>query len=424
VKRVLLVAYYFPPQPRAGALRLKYLAEHLAEFGWQPTVLTVDYPGDPGVPCRVVRTRQIGLHETAAGGGTTSAAVSIPPRRSPLERFVREAVKSVVQFPDPMVGWLPGAWAKAHELDREERYDAVISSSPQPSAHIVAWSLAGRSRKPWIADYRDLWAGPDGPYFSRKMGRARLAISYALERRLLRRAAAITATSPGHAKALAQYFARPDVEMIPNAADPAIWSGMDDSPPARFVLCHTGTFYETFRTPDVLLRAIARLRSAGRPAGQMAVLEAYGENPHLALVPARQLGIADSVNVFGVVPREEALRAQRRAAVLVLLLNTAGELDPIEAENPGSKILEYVGAGRPILALGSPDNAMAGFLRDTGLGLYASDEAGCAEAIEALYERFTSGAFGPLPGKGWSPPTPSDLAANFARVLDRVASMR
>jgi hypothetical protein len=421
VKKVLLVAYFFPPQPKAGALRVRYLAEHLHEFGWEPTVLTVEYPGDPDVPCRVVRAPQIGLRH-AAPSASAQPAMKVPPRRSRFVRFVREAAKSVLQFPDPMVGWLPGAMSAAHRLVKEEAFDAVLSTSPPPVDHIVGRSVARSRRIPWIADYRDLWAGPYGPYFARKMGRMRLALSYALEKSLLRHASAITAPSSGHADALAEFFHRPDVRLIPNAADPSIWDSIPDVPPKRFVLCHTGTFYETFRTPDVVLRAIARLRRDNRPAGAAATLEAYGENPHLAIVPARELGIEDAVTTFGVVPRGEALEAQRRAAVLVLLLNTTGEIDPIEDANPGSKILEYVNAGRPILALGSPENAMAQFMPKTGLGYYASDEASCADAIEKLYERFQAGRYGPPSPGGWTPPTPRDLAREFASLLDEVSS--
>jgi glycosyltransferase involved in cell wall biosynthesis len=419
MKRVLLVAYFFPPQPKAGALRLKYLADNLAAFGWQPTVLTVEYPGDPGVSGRVVRTRQLGVRTDTAN---QPGVVTVPKRRSPAMRFVREAVKSVIFFPDQMVGWLPTALPAAHRLAREEKFDAVLSSAPPPVDHIVAHSVAQRHKIPWIADYRDLWAGPYGPYFSRKMGRTRLALSYALERHLLKKAAAITAPSEGHARALAEYFQRADVELIPNAADPHAWESIADAPPASFTLCHTGTFYETFRTPDVLLGAIKLLRDRNRPAGAAARLLAYGENPHLALEPARKLGIEDAVTAFGVVERERSLRAQREAAVLVLLLNTTGERDSIEASNPGSKILEYVGARRPILALGSADNAMAPFLGSTGLGYFASDEAGCAQAIESLYERFVGGEFGPPSSNGWTPPTPRDLAGRFAQVLDRVTA--
>jgi hypothetical protein len=79
-RRVLLVSPHFPPDTNAASHRVRLLAPHLAGFGWEPTVLTVDpvdYEGriDPALAAlvpdsvRVVRcrawnhrwTRRIGL---------------------------------------------------------------------------------------------------------------------------------------------------------------------------------------------------------------------------------------------------------------------------------------------------------------------------------------------------------------------------
>ena len=66
--KVLMVSPHFPPDTSAGTHRVRLLAPHVAKFGWEPTVVTVDprdYESrlDPGlaelVPkeLRVVRSR-------------------------------------------------------------------------------------------------------------------------------------------------------------------------------------------------------------------------------------------------------------------------------------------------------------------------------------------------------------------------------
>jgi len=45
MKRVLLIAYAYPPCTEIGALRPAGLAKYLPRFGWEPTVLTVKLPG-------------------------------------------------------------------------------------------------------------------------------------------------------------------------------------------------------------------------------------------------------------------------------------------------------------------------------------------------------------------------------------------
>ena len=40
MKRVLLIAYAYPPCSEIGAIRPAGLAKYLPRFGWEPTVLT------------------------------------------------------------------------------------------------------------------------------------------------------------------------------------------------------------------------------------------------------------------------------------------------------------------------------------------------------------------------------------------------
>ena len=414
----MLIAYYFPPQPKAGALRPSYLATHLPAFGWEPTVLTVEFPGDPQLPCRVVKARQIGR-----SAKLEFASVDVPARcRPPFEERLRELARSVVYFPDDAVGWFWPARAAALRLIAEERFDAVISTAPPPSAHFVARAVSDAQRIPWIADYRDLWSGPPGPYFDREFGPVRRAVSYAAERWLLKHAAALTAPTEAHRGALAEYFARPDAVLVPNAADMSVWERIDAPPPATFRICYAGKLYPRLRTPDVAFEALAMLRSTGDPAGAATRFDFYGEDPDIVIESAERFGVRDAVTVHGEVERLAALRAMRSSAVLLLLLNTAGDLDHIEIANPGSKILEYAGARRPILAIGSKGNAVEGVMQASGLGVYTVDSATCAAAIAAMHKRFLSGAIEPEVKPDWHPPTPRDLAGGFAAVLDRVTA--
>lgn len=421
MRKVLLVAYYFPPQPKAGALRPSYLARHLSEFGWEPTVLTVDVPGDPPADVRVVRVPEFG--KRIANPAKPRPPSSQARRKSPIERLLRDAVKAVAHFPDDKIGWLLAARRRALKLTATERFDAVLSTLPPPSAHFVAREVAVRRALPWLADYRDLWAGPRSPYFEREFGELRRRVYYACERWLLSRADALTAASGGHGKALAEYFRRSDVEVIPNACDLSAWDGVADTPPARFSFCYTGKLYPKLRTPDVLFAAVARLRAERDPAGTALNFDFYGEDPDMVIETAARYQIADAVTVHGEVSRAEALRAQRAAAVLVLLLDISGE-DSIEVNNPGSKVLEYAGARRPILALGSSRNTIAPLMRSTGLGPFVCTEAECAQAIRELYAAYRAGNFEPVLSADWHPPSPRDVARQFAVVLDRIAQTR
>ena len=422
MKRVLFITYWFPPQPAAGASRTGYIAKHLKEFGWEPTVLTREYPGSKNADVDVEMVAEPGWVHPVVRSDTAPA---IPRRRRhAAEQRARDIIKCFVRIPDDYGAWMPAAVARAFALARTKKFDAVLSSAPPPNVHFIARAVASRYRLPWIADYRDLWAGPYGPHFSRYYGPTRLKIFYSMEKWLLRCASHITATTKGHAQALAENFARHDVETIANASDPTLWDSIEDARPDDFRICYTGQLYPRLRTPDVLFSAIAKLRELNDPAGLAARMDFFGNAPDLTLESAARHGISDAVHAHGLVDKQTALRALKKAAVLLLLLNMADEPDPIESANPGSKIFEYAGAGRRILALGSPQNVVDRVLQETSLGFFASDREGCMTAIQRLYEFYLKGDIVP-PGRSsdWFT-SPQDLARRFAALLDLSVSRR
>jgi glycosyltransferase involved in cell wall biosynthesis len=415
--RVLIVAYYYPPQPRAGSLRPSYLAGHLAEFGWDPTVLTVAF----GAHSHATQPNvfPVGQVFSTARLSPEGAPIAISRRRSRVEQLARDVAKGVLYFPDDASSWFIPAVLKGAALGREYKTDVVLSTAPPITGHFVARSIARKLGVPWIADYRDLWCGPSTPYFNLYRGKVRRALGYPLERWLLRSAAAITTPTDAHRQGLVDAFGRTDAVVIPNACDLEVWKSIPDVRPTEFGLCYTGAIHDGLRTPDTLFEAIAYLRRAGHPAGVSARAHFFGSNAQFVADAAARYGISDAVTSHGEVDRAIAMEAQRRAAVLVWLLQTEGP-ESLEAGNVGSKIFEYIGARRPVLAIGSRDGAGFRLLERLGIGLGAIDVPTCAEALSRLYVDFAAGRIEPTLAPDWSPFTPQNLARDFASVLDRI----
>jgi hypothetical protein len=423
MKRVLLVAYYFPPQPKAGSLRASYLARHLPDFGWEPTVLTTSYPGQNHIECRQIATPDWGpdaAEKTVSSANPDGVHAQAQQRRSRGATSLRNFIKSIVYFPDNHVGWLPKAAAKARSLMRDFKFSAVLSTAPPFTAHFVARIAVAGTRVPWFADYRDLWSGPPGTDYLHGAGPLRQRLEFAVERRLIGRATRITAPSQSQTDALTHNFGRQAV-FIPNAADMSAWESVPDGPPQSFTICYTGKLWPSLRMPDGVFSAAARLRSAGEAAGTAIRFAFFGEDRDLVMECALRHGVADIVSAHGEVDRLSALRAQRSAAALLLLLDTSERADAIQVGNPGSKIFEYAGARRPILAYGHMNTVVDEMLTKSGLGVFARDEASCMACIRILYDRYRAGTFAPEVNPEWQPPSPRDLAQRFAELMDEEA---
>jgi hypothetical protein len=111
------------------------------------------------------------------------------------------------------------------------------------------------------------------------------------------------------------------------------------------------------------------------------------------------------------------MRAQRSAAALLIFLN----MDPATGQEMGSKVLEYLGARRPIIAFGPPNSVMRDFIRRNRLGWFASNVEEAQDALRCAYGRFAAGTY-ELTIDSRAFPSATDLARAFAERLDAVTN--
>src|SRR4029453_18090134 len=182
MKHLLFITYHFPPELATGAIRPTKFCRFLPEFGWVPTVLSVDTrqyaatdPAGPPPSIRILRTgtrpspRQLLLRarETYRGvrkfeGPRLPMEQVHQTRVAPEEhgwrgRLRREAL-ALLTVLDDEVGWTPSAFRAASRLVKDERFDAIITSGPPHSTHFVGLLLKRRFKIPWVADLRDPWS--------------------------------------------------------------------------------------------------------------------------------------------------------------------------------------------------------------------------------------------------------------------------
>ena len=118
----------------------------------------------------------------------------------------------------------------------------------------------------------------------------------------------------------------------------------------------------------------------------------------------------------GQIERTEALRLQRRADVLLLLLwNDVGE-----AGVYSGKLFEYLFARRPILMLGWPHGVAAQLIESRGAGVVLNDPAAIADQLRTwLAEAASSGGIRPLPNSVTTGLTRDEQNSKFARIIER-----
>jgi len=329
MKRVLIIGYFFPPTSNMGSHRLHRLVRHLAEFGWEPVLLTA--PDAQAVPDIEIH-RVAGVDLTAlwrrfkkpTTGGTAGQSVT-----TSLNRWV--------MIPDKYFPWIGPATRAGCAL---KNISAIYSTSDPLSDHLVAQRISERTGIPYVAEFRDLWLG--SPYFARAHPTPFHRAWHArLERRVVRNAVAIVGLSRGISDYFATTYQKP-TRTIYNCFDPAEYRPTPVAP--GFTVVYAGALYSS-RTPEPFLAGFAQFLKT-HPTARFSIV---GGSPDLDL-PAMivRQGVTGAVDLVGRVAHAEAL--QRMQAATVLLAVQSSE-DSIHV--PG-KLFEYIGARRPILAVSRP----------------------------------------------------------------------
>lgn len=336
LKKLLLITYHFPPSAASGAFRLLGFARHLPAFGWQPIVVA-----PPSLPWEPV-------DPDLAGQVPDDALVRHVPYPVGIPRLIRKFAQHAV--------WLPRAWSACRRVIAEERPDAILTSGPPHCVHALGHYLKRSTGLPWLADFRDPWisGGEHRPMSLTE----RWALSR--ERRVFANADLVLANAPNACRMFQQAHvkSRDKIMTLTNGFDPRPGPAYDVSrSPACVRLVHAGEIYAG-RDPAPLLEALAR-RSADGPQHVLTVL---GRSDALDLPRlAQERGWADFVQIEGQRPYDETLDALAAADILVLF-DSPGRRVGVPA-----KLYEYLGAGRPILALAEPDGDTAAILRLSGV---------------------------------------------------------
>lgn len=413
-KRVLIVAYHFPPvRVSSGIQRTLKFCTYLRDYGWNPLVLTItpsayEITNDDQlkeIPDDVIVKRAFGLD--------TARHLSI------AGKYIHRMAQ-----PDRWISWWPaGVWTGMHMIQRY-RPAAIISTFPIATAHRIGLSLQRRSGLPWLADFRDSMTEPDYP---------RDPLTWKIHRRLEESvvehcAKAVFTTEPTRQMYAERYPAYDEEKwgVIENGYDEENFAdaeaGIDPTPlgaPGQVTLLHSGVLYPKERDPRPFFAALATLKRDGSICARrlQVILRATGSDS-LYQPMLTDLGIADIVRLEPVVAYRDALREMLRADALLLFQGSV-----CNHQIP-AKIYEYYRAGRPILALVDPDGISARMLHDADVpdiaDITSTDEIAkrLRDLLAALAQGRRSGVSREIAARN----SRKSRSAELARLLNQITA--
>ncbi|GIW56725.1 MAG: hypothetical protein KatS3mg082_3129 [Nitrospiraceae bacterium] len=394
MRRVLILGSDFLPSTYPPALRIRNFVRYLPEFGWQPTVLTVD-------PRHYEWRVDLTMSDLMPLGVEVVRTPALP------VRLTRK-----VGIGDLGIRSLWPHWREVSRLCADGRVDLVFIPVP-PYVPMVLGRLAHTGfGVPYVVDYIDPWVTDYYFKLPRKQRPPKWALAYAVSRLLepvaLRRVAHLTGVSRGTTdlvKSRYPWLADVGATEIPYGGEPSdfellrrrprrnvvfdpsdgrlhltsVGRGGPDLVPALTALLR-GLRLVIERSPDISARVRVHF------VGTTYAVNSRGAGPYQVLPLARRMGVDGWVHEHPQrIPYLDALQIMLDSHALLALGSEEGYYT-------ASKIFPYVLSRRPVLAVFHEASSVVDILRESGAGEVVTFRAGNspeekAEEIAARLER-------------------------------------
>lgn len=388
---VLIISYHYPPDLAVGAIRAAKFAKYLPEYDITPVILTVkekyydhlddkksiqsSHKGDVYRTWRIPNFRDVYLYfksqlkkNTSAekvhineGAKDASEDVIAQNKETIVERFKRYFNSVIVWLPDDKTGWIIPAVIRGLFLVYSKKIDAIYTTGPPHSVHIIGLLLKVLTGRRWVSDFRDPWIVDDKPLFVRS------TLSDKLERWLVKsvvdKSDTVISVTPEMTNWFQQHFLG-----VAKSKFVTIYNGYDSKEYDKYLtlkkhekitFTYAGSFY-LGRDPEHFLKALRLLIDEQRIQEDKIAVQFIGSCRYLygnsIEDMVQRIGLEKVVTFTDYIPRHEAFREMARSHIMILFAQN----QPLQI--PG-KLYEYIGLRSVVLAICGP-GATANILSD------------------------------------------------------------
>jgi hypothetical protein len=280
--------------------------------------------------------------------------------------------------PDRFRPWLRPAAGTIRGGGLLARADALVTFGQPMSTHLLGLRLRRRPGVPWIAHFSDPWV--DSPF--RHASGTTTFLNRRLERAVLQEADLVVYTSEETVDLVARTHGdvlRAKVRVLPHSFDSELYPRVPDRH-GPIVARYLGAFYG-HRGPTELLAALRALQAHEPETTARLRVELVGSREH-PLDPSLLAGLPDGlVTVREPVSYLDSLRLMRESDIL-LVLDASAE----QSVFLPSKLVDYIGARRTIVALTPPGPAARLVARYGGGVADPADPSASAEVLGRAVE--------------------------------------
>ena len=251
MKRVLILAYDFPPYVSVGALRPYSWYKDFAEFGIYPIVVTRQWSNFYGNKLDYIAPGQ--THSEIidkSDNGIIIKSPYIPTFGNKLYikygdskyKFIRKTISAFYEFSQWLlpIGTKHNIYKSANNYLKDNKVDIIIATGDPFILFKYASILSKRYSIPWIADYRDPWS--EGMNIN-KLLLLKLWHSF-FEKQIVSTSTRITTVSDFFKFKISKVIKENEINIISNGYDELYIDRLEEQHSDTFSIALSGTIYK------------------------------------------------------------------------------------------------------------------------------------------------------------------------------------
>mgnify|MGYP000498282478 CR=1 FL=1 len=375
-KKVLIIAYYWPPAGGPGVQRWLKFVKYLPDFNIEPIVYipeNANYPLiDKSLDTEVSNSLTIlkqPIKEpyklakilSKKSSKTISKGIIADKKKQSLVDKVMLYVRGNYFIPDARKSWVKPSVAYLFKYILKENIDTVITTGPPHSMHLIGMRLKEKLDLKWVADFRDPWT-TIGYHKQLKLTEKSRQKHKKLEKQVLNTADQVIVTSTVTKIEFQSLTAKP-IAVITNGYDKeTIGKTTLDS---QFSIAHIGSLLSK-RNPEVLWKALGELVKENKEFAKDFRLRLVGIVSDDVLNSIKKNNLSNYLDKVGYVSHKQSIAFQKSAQVLLLIEINSEDTKCII---PG-KLFEYMVSNRPIMSIGPKGSDIEKIIKETNTGSY------------------------------------------------------
>jgi len=403
MKKVLIVAYYFPPMGGVEVQRTLRFVKNLRNYDLEPVILTTQngwhYEYDetllrdipPGVNVYRAKTHEyqfikrdiILLRQNLSKYREKMNKKNII---SKARRIIKYYIKKYILKPDEKNLWLFMGFLKGLQAIHEEKIDIIYASGYPWTCFLLGYFLKRMTKRPLVIDFRD-------PWMLHPMNAGNDKLDNFLEKKIIENADRVIFATKGFNRIYLKKYGNHNHRKfftIRNGFEEEKFRDLGDRKSGdRFTITYTGSFTlsplfdKKHRNPRYFLEAVQELIKEGKIREDKIKINLVGRMGDNIRYLVDKYGLQGIVKIIHNVTHKQALQYQRESNVLLLVM----------MDRPGSetfvpsKLYEYIASRRPVLATVTIGSEAGEIIKELNCGIVCKmdDVPEIKEAIMKLY---------------------------------------